>query len=131
MRVPSARLQRSFTWPGRRHCDLLPTLRAVGQDRSKELGIRARAFHKFFTVWRHFMLADTKLTYVRDDVIKPAWRTPEKELADASIWSAGDIIRVMRYRAFGKIVEYPVPIHVLLVTHCISVRWPCGDRSLY
>ena len=62
--------------------DLLRPLEGGGQDRLKELGIRVRAFHKFFTVWEALhVVADAKLTYVRDDVINYLENAPEKELA--------------------------------------------------
>ncbi|KAH0279408.1 putative alpha-1,3-mannosyltransferase, partial [Aureobasidium melanogenum] len=82
--------------------DLLRPLEGGGQDRLKELGIRARAFHKFFTVWEALhVVADTKLTYVRDDVINYLENAPEKELAEVSDLERGDIIRAYeRYRAF-------------------------------
>ncbi|KAI4726663.1 hypothetical protein E4T49_05547 [Aureobasidium sp. EXF-10728] len=82
--------------------DLLRPLEGGGQDRLKELGVRARAFHKFFTVWEALhVVADSKLTYVRDDVINYLETAPKKELAEVSDLERGDIIRAYeRYRAF-------------------------------
>ncbi|KEQ88213.1 hypothetical protein M438DRAFT_341854 [Aureobasidium pullulans EXF-150] len=82
--------------------DLLRPLEGGGQDRLKELGIRVRAFHKFFTVWEALhVVADAKLTYVRDDVINYLENAPEKELAEVSNLERGDIVRAYeRYRAF-------------------------------
>jgi alpha 1,3-mannosyltransferase len=82
--------------------DLLRPLEGGGQDRLKELGIRVRAFNKFFTVWEALhVVADSKLTYVRDDVINYLETAPEKELAAVSNLERGDIVRAYeRYRAF-------------------------------
>jgi alpha 1,3-mannosyltransferase len=82
--------------------DLLRPLEGGGQDRLKELGIRVRAFHKFFSVWEALhVVADEKLTYVRDDIINYMENAPEKELAEVSHLERGDIVRSYeRYRAF-------------------------------
>lgn len=82
--------------------DLLRPLEGGGQERLKELGVRVRAFHKFFTVWEALhVVADEKLTYVRDDVINYLENAPEKELAQVSNLERGDIVRSYeRYRAF-------------------------------
>lgn len=82
--------------------DLLRPLEGGGQDRLKELGIRTRAFNKFFTVWEALhVVADEKRTYVRDDIINYLENAPEKELAEVSNLERGDIVRAYeRYRAF-------------------------------
>ncbi|KAI4765463.1 hypothetical protein E4T52_01789 [Aureobasidium sp. EXF-3400] len=82
--------------------DLLRPLEGGGQDRLKELGVRVRAFNKFFTTWEALhVVADSKLTYVRDDIINYLENAPEKELAEVSNLERGDIVRAYeRYRAF-------------------------------
>ncbi|KAI5205247.1 hypothetical protein E4T38_04337 [Aureobasidium subglaciale] len=81
---------------------LLQPLEGGGQERLKELGTKIRAFHKYFATWETLhVVNNSKLAYVRDDVIQYLENAPEKELSEVSQLERGDIVRAYeRYRAF-------------------------------
>ncbi|KAF1345864.1 putative alpha-1,3-mannosyltransferase [Delphinella strobiligena] len=82
--------------------DLLRPITGGGQERLKEVGVRARAYSKFFNLWEALhVVTDQTITYIRDDVIQYLESVSESQLADVSILPRGDIIRAYEsYRWF-------------------------------
>ncbi|GAB7354226.1 hypothetical protein MBLNU459_g4768t3 [Dothideomycetes sp. NU459] len=82
--------------------DLIRPIVGGGQERLKEVGVRTRAFSKFFSLWEALhVVADDKMTYIRDDVIQYLENAPAEELTEISRMERGDMIRAYeRYRFF-------------------------------
>lgn len=107
--------------------DLLRPIEGGGVERLKEVGIRTRAFSKFFNLWEALhVVSDDKMTYIRDDVIQYMENAPEKELREISRLERGDMIRAYeRYRYFlmklsGILYPYTAPYfadHMTLHAH--------------
>jgi len=82
--------------------DLLRPIEGGGQERLKEVGIRTRSFAKFFNLWEALhVVADDRITYVRDDIIQYLENAPAHDLHELSSMERGDMIRAYeKYRHF-------------------------------
>ena len=107
--------------------DLLGPITGGGEERLKEVGVRARAYSRFFNVWEALhVVTDGTLTYVRDDVVQYLETVSTTDLEVISDMQRGDIIRAYEsYRHFltllsGHLFPWTAPYfsdHMTLHAH--------------
>lgn len=107
--------------------DLLRPLQGGGEERLKEVGVRARTYAKFLNLWEALhVVADEHITYIRDDVVQYLENVSDRDLVQISSMPRGDIIRAYEeYRFFlaqlaGSLFPWTAPYfsdHMTLHAH--------------